>query len=52
MARLRAGARRKVCVLSIGTATPRFTAYNVKSKIAACSNPLKNVWFLATLTPL
>ena len=40
-ARLRAGARRQVRA-SIGTAAPCFTAYNVKSRIAACSNHLKS----------
>ena len=52
-ARVRAGARRRVRVFSVETvrffsvetATPCFTAYNVKSRIAACSNHLKNSWF-------
>ena len=43
MARLRAGVRRRVRVVSVGTAAPCFTACNVKSRIAACSNHLKNL---------
>ena len=39
-ARIRAG---RVCILSIGTAAPCFTADNVQSRIAACSNHLKNL---------
>ena len=42
-ARLRAGSRRQVRVVSVGTAAPCFTAHNVKSRIAACSNHLKNL---------
>ena len=43
MARLRAGVRRRVSVLSVGTAAPYFTAYNVKSRIATCSNHMKDL---------
>ena len=44
MARLRAGTRRRIRVVSVGTAAPCFTAYNVKSRIAASSNHLKNLY--------
>ena len=44
MVKLRAGVHRQVRVLSVGTAAPCFNAYrlSVKSRIAACSNHLKN----------
>ena len=39
-ARLRAGAQRRVCIFSVETAAPCLTAYNVRSRIAPCSNHL------------